>query len=166
MTTDDNIDLITGITKLERKKVLSWFASLPEDKAIDIFQESVKKSYQLKEQNQNLPGRIIKYCALLLAARKAGWDTISGKGYRVAETKQYDDFSNLRKAKAAALIKKGRIPILRKKVLAYWGEIKELKAEGLGFRPISEYLHKNRKIKTSATYLARLWKDIEADGEL
>lgn len=166
MTLDDQLGMLTGITKPERKKLLLWIASLPEEKIIEVFQSAVKRSFQLKEQNPNLPGRVNKYCAFIVAARIIGWDTVSGKGYRVAETKQYDDFSTLRKAKAATLIKKGRIPILRKKVLAHWGEIKELKAEGLGFRPIAEYLFKNRRLKTSATYLARLWKEIEADGEI
>ena len=84
-------------------------------------------------------------------------------GYRVAEKEQYDDFSHLRKASAAGLIQKGRTPVLRKKILAYWGEVKELKADGMGFRPIAHYLNQNRKIKTSPTYLAKLWKDVEAD---
>lgn len=161
---DEQLDMITGITKLERKKLLSWIASLSEEMIIEIFQDGVKRSFQLKEQNPNLPGKTIKYGAFILAARNAGWDSVAGKGYRVAEKKQYDDFSNLRKARAAALIKKGRIPVLRRKILAYWGEIKELKAEGMGFRPIADYLSRSRKIKTSATYLARLWKEVEANG--
>lgn len=164
MTTDDQIDLITGITRIERKKALSWIATLPEEKIMAIFQDGVKQSFQLKEQNPNLYGRINKYCSFILAARNAGWDTVTGRGYRVAGEKQYDDFSSLRKARAATLIQKGRIPVLRRKILAYWGEIKELKADGMGFRPIADYLNKNRKIKTSATYLARLWKEVEANG--
>lgn len=164
MTMDEQIDLITGITRPERKKLLLWIASLSEEMIIEIFQGAVKKSFQLKEHNPNLPGRTNKYCALILAARHAGWDTISGRGYRVAETKQFDDFSHLRKAKVASLIKKGRTPVIRKKVLAHWGEIKELKAEGMGFRPIADYLDRTRKVKTSATYLARLWTEVEANG--
>lgn len=162
MTLDEQIDLVTLITKLERKKLLSWMAALQEEQIIEIFQDGVKKSFQLKEQHPDLPGRVNKYCAFLLAARNAGWDTVSGKGYRVAQQKQYDDFTNLRKANVAALIKKGRTPVLRRKILAHWGEIKELKDAGTGFRPIAEYLAKNRKIKTSATYLARLWKEVKA----
>ena len=53
--------------------------------------------------------------------------------------------------------------MLRKKVKAYWGEVKELKAEGIGFRSITEYLLKKRKIKISATYLKMLWKEEESD---
>jgi len=166
MDANDQIDLITGITEAERKKVLSWIAKLPEEKIIAIFQDGVKKSFQLKEQAPNLFGRVNKYCAFVLAARNAGWDTVSGKGYRVAQQKQYDDFANLRKAKATAIIQKGRIPVLRRKVLAYWGEIKELKADGMGFRPIANYLNKNRKIKASATYLSKLWREVEANGEI
>ncbi|MEI7638588.1 MAG: hypothetical protein WCJ37_14865, partial [Syntrophus sp. (in: bacteria)] len=139
-------------------------ASLPEEKIIEIFQDGVKIAYQIKNEHPDIHGRTRKYCAFILAGRQAGWDTIKGKGYRVAGEKQYDDFSSLRKAKAAVLITKGRTPILRRKILAYWGEIKELKAEGKGFRPIAEYLSRERKVKTSASYLAKLWQEVEANG--
>jgi len=98
-----------------------------------------------------------------MAARKAGWDTVKGKGYRVAEKEQYEDFSHLRKASAAGLIQRGRIPVLRQKILAYWGEVKELKADGMGFRPIADYLNRKRKLKVSATYLSKLWKEVEGN---
>jgi hypothetical protein len=160
---DDLLNQITGLTGRERKQVLSWVASLSEERIIEIFQEGVKKAYQIKEERHDLPGRIGKYCAFIVAARKAGWDTLKGKGYRVAEKEQYDDFSHLRKAKAAELMQKGRIPVLRRKILAYWGEVKELKAEGMGFRPIADYLAKTRKVKTSASYLLKLWKEMETD---
>lgn len=163
---EDQLNLITGLTVSQRQKLFAWVASLPEEKKIDIFQEAVKKSYQLKEERPNLPGKIIKYCAFITAARKGGWDTVHGKGFRVAEEKQYEDFSHLRKAKSASLIQLGRTPVLRRKILAHWGEVKELKAEGHGFRTISDYLAKNRKLKVSATYLARLWKEIETNDEV
>jgi hypothetical protein len=161
---DDLLIQITGLTDRERKKVLSWVASLPEERIIEIFQDGVKKSYQIKEERPDLAGKLGKYCAFILAARKAGWDTLRGKGYRVAEKEQYDDFSHLRKARAATLIQRGRTPVLRKKILAYWGEVKELKGEGMGFRAIAEYLSKTRKVKTSASYLLKLWKEVETNG--
>ena len=160
---EQQLDLITGITKSERKKIFSWVALLSEELIIEIFQDAVKKSFQMKEQNPNILGKTIKYGAFVLAARNAGWDSIKGKGYRVAETKQFDDFSHLRKANVAALIKKGRTPLLRRKLLAYWGEILELKDGGMGFRPIALYLAKNRKIKVSPTYLSRLWREVKAN---
>ena len=158
---DLQLDGITGLTKAERKKLLSWIASLSEEMIIEIFQDGVKKAYQIKEELPDPPGRIGKYCAFIIAARKAGWDTLKGKGYRVAEKEQYDDFSHLRKSSVAGLIRKGRTPILRRKILAYWGEVKELKADGMGFRPIADYLHSKRKLKVSATYLSKLWKEVE-----
>ena len=159
----EQLNQITGLTESERKKLFSWLASLPEEMIIEIFQEGVKKSFQLKGESPNLTGRINKYCAFVMAARKGGWDTVKGKGYRVAEKEQYDDFSHLRKSKAASLIHRGRTPVLRRKILAHWGEVKELKAEGLGFRPIADYLTKTRKVKISATYLAKLWKEVETE---
>jgi len=160
---DDLLNQITGLTDRERKQVLSWVASLPEERTIEIFQDGVKKSYQIKEERPDLPGRVGKYCAFIVAARKAGWDTLKGKGYRVAEKEQYDDFSHLRRARAASLIQRGRTPVLRRKILAHWGEVKELKAEGMGFRPIADYLSKTRKVKTSASYLVKLWHEVESD---
>ena len=157
----EQLNLITGLTEHERKKLFSWVASLPEVKIIEIFQEGVRKSFQLKEERPDLHGRITKYCAFVMAARKGGWDTVKGKGYRVAVQEQYDDFSHLRKASAAGLIQRGRTPVVRLKILAYWGEVKELKADGMGFRPIADYLNRKRKLKVSATYLSKLWKEVE-----
>lgn len=161
---DDLLNQITGLTDRERKQLLSWVASLPEEKIIEIFQDGVKKAYQIKEERPDLPGRIVKYCAFIVATRKAGWDTLKGKGYRVAEKEQYKDFSHLRKAKAAVLIQRGRTPVLRKKIMAYWGEVKELKAEGMGFRPIADYLARTRKVKTSVSYLKKLWHEMESNN--
>ncbi|QVW35169.1 hypothetical protein KIP69_16540 [Geobacter sulfurreducens] len=158
----EQLNLITGLTEHERKKLFSWVASLAEDKIIEIFQEGVKRSFQLKGERPDLPGRITKYCAFVMAARKGGWDTIKGKGYRVADQEQYDDFTHLRRAAAAALVTRGRKPVLRRKILAYWGEIRGLKADGMGFRVIAGYLQSKRKLKVSATYLSKLWKEVEA----
>lgn len=157
----EQLNLITGLSESERKKLFSWVASLPEEKIIEIFQEGVKKSFQLKEERPDLHGRVNKYCAFVMAARKGGWDTLKGKGYRVAEKEQYDNFSHLRKASAAGLIQKGRKPVLRRKILAHWGEVMELQAEGMGFRVIAGYLHSKRKLKVSATYLSKIWKEVE-----
>ncbi|OGQ87946.1 MAG: hypothetical protein A2512_10005 [Deltaproteobacteria bacterium RIFOXYD12_FULL_56_24] len=160
---DDMLNPITGLTAKERKRLLSWVASLPEEKVIGIFQDGVKKSFQLQKERPDLSGRVNKYCAFIAAARRAGWDTIKGKGYRVAQQEQYQDFSHLRHARAAELLQRGRTPVLRRKVLAYWGEVKELKEEGMGFRPIAAYLLKSRKIKVSASYLMKLWHEVEGN---
>jgi hypothetical protein len=164
---NDLIDQITGLADRERKMVFSWVASLPQEKIIEIFQHSVKISFQIRNEQPVLAGKVGKYCAFILAARKAGWDTVASKDYRVAGNEQFEDFSNLRKARAAAFIRKhGRTPVLRKKILAYLGEIRQLKEEGLGFQPIADYLHKCRKINISVTYLRTLWNEISSDAQL
>lgn len=159
------VNQITGLTNRERKKVLSWVASLPESKVIDIFQDSVKGSFQLKSDRPTLPGKVTKYCAFILASRKIGWDTVRGKGYRVADDEQYQDFKDLREAKTAEFLRRGRTPVLKRKVLAHWGEVKEIKSQGGGFRAISRYLAKERKIEVSAAYLQKLWVEVESDDQ-
>lgn len=79
----EQLNLITGLTEHERNKLFSWVASLPEEKIIEIFQDGVKKSFQLKGERPDIPGRINKYCAFVITARKAGWDTIKGKRCQV-----------------------------------------------------------------------------------
>lgn len=160
---ESTVNQITGLTSKERKKVLSWVASLPESKVIDIFQDSVKGAYQLKEDRPTLPGKVTKYCAFIKASRKIGWDTVRGKGYRVADDEQYQNFNNLREAKTAGFMRRGRTPDLKRKVLAHWGEVKEIKSQGGGFRAISRYLAKERKIGVSASYLQKMWVEVESD---
>jgi len=161
MEADDVFNVITGLTGQERKRLFSWIASLPDRQRVDIFQSGVKKSSQLHKSRPDLSGRVNKYCAFILAARKAGWDTLKGKGYRIAQQEQYEDFTHLRQAKTADLLGRGRTPVLKRKVLAHWGEINELKAAGMGFRPIAEYLLKSRKLKVSPSYLMKLWHEVE-----
>jgi len=165
---NDNLQMITGLTGGERKKVLSWMSSLTEERVIDIVQCGVKKGYQIKDEYPELPGRIVKYCALILAVREAGWDTLRGKGYRVAEKPQFDDFDHIRKDGLDGIVKKsqknvqaGRTPVVRKRVMAYWGEVVDLKSEGIGFRKIAAYLVKKRKVKVSWAHLAKIWKEVE-----
>jgi len=60
----EQLNLITGLTESERKRLFSWVASLPEEMIIEIFQEGVKKSFQLKEERPDvplswLPGRLV-----------------------------------------------------------------------------------------------------------
>jgi len=165
INTEDTLNQVTGLLTCERKRLFSWIASLTEEKRIEIIQDGVKKSFQLHTERPDLTGRINKYCALVLAARRSGWDTIAGKGFRVAEQEQYDDFTHLRQAKVAQFLQKGRTPTIKRNVLALWGVIKNLKRNGLAFRPMSEYLLKNHKLKVSASYLATLWKEMEEHHE-
>jgi hypothetical protein len=164
MDADDVLNVITGLTAQERKRLFSWIASLPEKQRVDIFQIGVKKSFQLHKSRPDLSGRVNKYCAFILAARKAGWDTLMGKGYRIAQQEHYEEFTHLRQAKTAELLGRGRTPVLKRKVLAHWGEINELKAAGTGFRPIAEYLLKSRKLKVSPSYLMKLWHEVENEN--
>lgn len=158
---NDELELVTGLSERDRQKIFNWVGSLPDTMAIDIFQDAVKKAYQLKDERPDLQGKVVKYCAFVVAARNAGWGSVHGKGYRIAEKKQFEDFAYLRKTAAAKIAHQGRTPVLRRKVKAYWGEIKALKAEGLGFRPIAVYLLKKRKIKVSVSYLKMIWNEVE-----
>lgn len=157
----DLIFKLTGyLSPSERSKIRHWIAAMPEDAYISIHQKAEKKYYQLKDGNPEVAGRLLRYAALILAAREAGWNTSRGKGYRVAGQKQYEDWKDIRKIRAANLAKDNVGP-KKRAVIAYWGEIKELKEDALGFRRIARYLGKYRKLKVSPSYLQQLWAEIE-----
>ena len=67
---DQHLNQITGLTERERKRLFAWVASLPETTIVEIFQAGVKAFYQFKQGHPELPGRIGKYAAFLVAARK------------------------------------------------------------------------------------------------
>ena len=160
--TDDLLNIITGLTESERKSIFRWLATLTDQQRMDIVQKGVKISFELKDRQTGLSGKDQKYAALIMAARKAGWDTTKGKGYRIATEPQYEDFSHLREAKVAGHIRKGRKPKVRKQVFAYWGVVEELHANGHGFRAISAYLKNEKKLKVSSSYLCLLWEEVNS----
>jgi hypothetical protein len=157
----DVLDLITGLTEKQQRNIFTWMGSLEVTMIIDIIQEAVRKTYQLKNERPTLPGREAKYCGIILAARQMGWDTVKGKNYRVAGDKQYEDYDRILQDTVTKMIRNGRPPVLRRKVIAYWGEIKVFRAQGVGFGPISEYLLKKHKLKVSKSYLTKLWEEEE-----
>jgi hypothetical protein len=161
MNVNDELELITGLSEKDRKKIFTWVATLQVSVIADIFQDAENKECQIKAEHPELQEKVVKYCAFIQATRKAGWNTFHGKGFQMADDKQYDDFVHERGIAVAKLASKGRTPVLRKKILRFWDEIKAFKAEGLGFRPIVEHLLKKRKLKASASYLKMLWKEIE-----
>lgn len=157
----DDLDLVTGLTQKEQKNVFLWVSTLSISLIVDIFQDAVRRTYQIKHERPEMPGKETKFCGFILAARDAGWDTVKGKNYRVAGEKQFKDFDRIRETAITEMVRKTRPPILRRKVIAYWPEIKQIRSTGAGFGPISEYLMKKRKIKVSVRYLRQLWKEEE-----
>lgn len=161
----DLIQLLTGgMNANQRASIRHWLASLPEDEYLTIHQKALKRFYQLKQGHENVPGRILYYCGIVLSAREHGWDTLKGKGYRVAGSTQYDDWSRMRIIKIDNL-RRNRLSPTKNKVLAYWGEVIELKKGGMGFRMIANYLKKYRRVAVSPAYIHVLWKKIEEGGQ-
>ncbi len=157
----DIVERITGgLTTKDRAKILRWISSLPEDEFIAILQDSFNKYHSLKTAYSHVPRRYLQYCGLILAGREQGWDTINGKGYRVAGADQFDDWSHIREMRIANLSRDRSSPTKRK-VLSHWGEVVELKNGNIGFRRIAKYLRKYKKINVSASYLHLMWNDIE-----
>ena len=165
MTNNDIFLLLTGdLTPKERANARRWIASLPEEDYINVHHAAAKKYYQLKDGHSDVPGKILHYCGLVLAAREYGWDTLKGKGYRVAEDDQFKDWEKIRKMRVQEL-RSNNNSLTKRKVLGYWGEIKSLKNDGAGFRIIARYLQQHRKISVSPSYIHKIWKEMEVNHD-
>jgi len=161
VTNEDILQLLTGgLTPKERSNARHWIASLPEEDYIDVHHAATKKYYQLRDGHPAIPGRTLHYCGLILAAREYGWNTLKGKGYRVAGDEQYHDWNKARRMRIQSLGFKHDAK-LKRQVLGYFGEIKELKNDGAGFRKIALYLKRYRKLNVSSSYVHKIWKEME-----
>ena len=60
-----------------------------------------------------------------------------------------------------ALKKKKESP-KRRKLVAFWGLVKQLRGEeGLSFRDIAAFLKKHKDFKINYAYIQRVWKELE-----
>jgi hypothetical protein len=145
-----------GLTIKERGQVLRWLSSLPEDEFITIFQKSFNKYHSLKSSHDHLPRKILQYCGLIVAGREHGWDTIKGKGYRVAGQDQYDDWSRTRELRIANLAKDRSSP--KKRQVLSPGEVVD-SSRGTSIQAKALYSLENTEKSTSQLPILHLmWR--------
>lgn len=151
---------ITGLFPNQRKNNIRWLASLPEKNIAEILLKSIDKYNTLKKTYKDYPQHLRLLSAIILSTREQGWDTITGKGYRIAGKEQYHDWSNMRQNKIINLARDRPSP-KKRQLLAHWGEVVELRKGQIGFRRISRYLKIYKKINVSPSYIHMLWGQIE-----
>lgn len=156
---DTDIRTLSGLSsKAERDRALRWLVRLAEPDRARIVQAAF--SMLLQPQAPGMPkptSEVGAYCALLMAIRAGGYDTIRRRGYRVAGQKQFEDFSAVRLSRATNLKAERPAPV-RRQVEKLWAEVVERHAAGIGFRTIARYLHEQRRLPhVSEAYLRKLW---------
>lgn len=143
-------------TAKERKRALRWLAGLAEADRERILADAFAACTSASPPTP--------YVALLSAIRHFGFDTIRQRGFRVAGPEQFEDFQRVRESRARNLREERPSP-LRDKVLKRWALVRELHGQGLGFRLIARYFSKQLRISVSASYLRKLWGELERGGD-
>jgi hypothetical protein len=143
-------------TAKERARALRWLAGLAESDRERILAEVVSACATASSS--------IPYVALLGAIRRFGFDTIRRRGFRAAGPEQFADFQRVRESRARNLQEERPSP-LRDKLLSRWALVQELHGNGLGFRLIARYFSKQLRISVSASYLRKMWRELEPDGD-
>ena len=158
---EDKIALWTSLGHKERNRGVRWFASRPVTEQASIILDGVSLLPNLQRAHpETAADAHLRYAAFVLAIRRAGFDLVRKRGYRVLGHNNYEQFEAIRQGTLASLKRKKKAP-LRQEVLAFWGEVRSLKLQKNGFRRISKYLLRAHKLKVSATYLTWLWKEFE-----
>ena len=160
---EDKLTLWTSITPLERARAVRWFASRTASEQMSIITEvsaTVLSSLQRAnpEYSQDFS---LRYAAFVLAIRRSGYDLARRRGGKNMNTKDFEKLEIMRQGVLESLRSRKKSP-LRHVLLSYWGEIASLKKNGSGFLLIARYLVRMHNIKASPSYLARLWREIEA----
>lgn len=159
---EDKIALWTSLGHKERARAVRWFASRPMPEQAQIIADSEMLLLKLRQiHSEKADVEHLRYAALVLAIRGAGFDLIRKRGYRVHGHKNFEKFEELRQGTVASLRREKKAP-LRQEVLSLWGEVRGLRMQGNGFRLISRYLLRAHMLKVSASYLVKLWKEVEA----
>ena len=143
-------------TAKERARALRWLAGLAESDRERILAEVVSTCATTSPPTP--------YIALLGAIRDFGFDTIRRRGYRAAGPEQFADFQRVRESRARNLRNERPSP-LRDKVLHRWALVRELHGQGLGFRLIARYFSQQLRISVSASYLRKLWGELEPSDD-
>ena len=139
----------------ERARALGWLAGLAESDRERILADAFAACASTSP--------LTPYVALLSAIRDFGFDTIRRRGFRAAGQEQFEDFQRVRESRARNLREERPSP-LRDKVLSRWALVRELHGQGLGFRLIARYFSKQLRISVSASYLRKLWGELEPGG--
>ncbi|MGE4263338.1 MAG: hypothetical protein AB7E46_02555 [Desulfovibrio sp.] len=142
-------------TAKERARALRWLAGLAEADRERILADAFAACASASPPTP--------YVALLGAIRDFGFDTIRRRGFRAVGQEQFEDFQRVRESRARNLREERPSP-LRDKVLSRWALVRELHGQGLGFRLIARYFSKQLRISVSASYLRKLWGELEPGG--
>ncbi|GAB6126205.1 hypothetical protein [Humidesulfovibrio idahonensis] len=143
-------------TAKERARALRWLAGLAESDRERILAEAFAVCASAITPTP--------YVALLIAIRRFGFDTVRRRGFRAAGLEQFEDFQRARESRVRNLREERPSPI-RGKVLLRWALVRELHGKGLGFRLIARYFSKQLRVQVSPSYLRKMWRELEPDGE-
>lgn len=143
-------------TAKERARALRWLSGLVESDRERILAGAFAACASTSPPDP--------YVSLLVAIRRFGFDTIRRRGFRAAGPEQFADFQRVRESRARNLREERPSP-LRDKVLQRWALVCELHGQGLGFRLIARYFSKQLRVQVSPSYLRKMWRELEPDGD-
>lgn len=141
------------------RKYINWFNRQNILIQIDVFKEQKNQYFALKNKFGN--SEIIQFSAFILGIGMF-YEKIK-KSKRKNKSTNIDCFysdSNFYIKKS----QKTRKKIKREKILNFWSEIQEMRAQNISFRQICTYIRQKHRFSVSHTYIQNIWKELKHES--
>jgi hypothetical protein len=163
----DYVYSLTGLSEPNRKRLINYYARLPEQTRIEAHKLQTDLLRQSRDKYDNARQQEFTYAMLLLALAKMK-SLESGQATKKALTdEEAGKITELRIQRVLTAKNKGRESKQKHLIeIRFYEEIKNLKEKGLSWREIAEYIKKYHKKKISHGYLQQCYHQIKREKQI
>jgi hypothetical protein len=162
----DKMEKISGVCATERDKLARWYGRLNERERLDVHKLQADLWRQRRAELAPLGDSGSSYAALILALAKRQ-ATLSAAERKVSMTPdQAEQVGQMHLDAIQGRHKgKGEGKIARLIRIRWYHEIERLRAKGLSWRELSDYIAKHHKQRVSHTHLKATYERVAANRE-
>ncbi len=162
-------NIIEKITKISEKKQVAnirYFAKLPIDNQVEIFDKTTKLFHKMKNEYTQIPNHVLTYISfiIIIATYKNDEEFLKNANFKDLTLNQIYQLTQKRIKIFKNSIKKRSAK--NEKLMEYWSLVVALKEQQLSYRQISMYLSKYHHFVVSASKIFNKWKEMEKNGKI
>jgi hypothetical protein len=163
----DYVYSLTGLSEPNRKRLINYYARLPEQTKIEAHKLQTDLIRQSRDKYDNARQQEFTYAMLLLALAKMKSLELAQTTKKALTDEEAGKITELRIQRILAAKNKGRESKQKHLIeIRFYEEIKNLKEKGLSWREIAEYIKKYHKKKISHGYLQQCYHQIKREKKI
>ncbi len=154
------VSKLTRAGEEARRKLLSYYARLPEQVKMEVHRMQTELMRQNRNQSARDKQTEFVFACFVLAIRKIERLENGQTGKRELSTEDAKKITELRVERVKSNRKKKASPVKQLIEIRFYEEIKKLRGEGLSWREISTYIAKHHKRRISHAYIQQTFTDL------